>query len=43
MEKDVRRSQNAGFVTHLIKPVTVETLDRALALAEARRGQVPRT
>jgi signal transduction histidine kinase len=36
MEMDVSRSRTAGFVTHLIKPVSVETLDRALA--EARRS-----
>ena len=30
MEQDVVRGQNAGFVTHLIKPVRMESLEKAL-------------
>jgi CheY-like chemotaxis protein len=33
MEEDVSRSQAAGFVAHLTKPVTVQALDRALSAA----------
>ncbi len=33
MEEDVRRSYDAGFVTHLTKPVRMESLDEALAAA----------
>jgi signal transduction histidine kinase len=33
METDLRRSQAAGFVTHLIKPIGIEALDRALSTA----------
>jgi signal transduction histidine kinase len=33
MPMDVSRSQEAGFVSHLVKPVSVEKLDQALALA----------
>jgi CheY-like chemotaxis protein len=33
MEADVIRSQAAGFATHLIKPVGIEALDRALSVA----------
>ena len=36
MEEDVSRSQAAGFVAHLTKPVTVEALDGALAAAADR-------
>ena len=32
MEEDVTRSKLAGFVTHLTKPVRVESLEKALAL-----------
>jgi signal transduction histidine kinase/ActR/RegA family two-component response regulator len=32
-ENDVSRSQTAGFITHLTKPVRIETLERALDLA----------
>jgi CheY-like chemotaxis protein len=35
-EQDVNRSHAAGFVTHLTKPVRVESLDRALAAALAK-------
>jgi PAS domain S-box-containing protein len=36
MDEDVARSQRAGFLQHLIKPVRVQSLDRALAaLAQA--------
>jgi CheY-like chemotaxis protein len=30
MEQDILRGQNAGFVAHLIKPIRVESLERAL-------------
>ena len=30
MEQDVARGKNAGFVSHLIKPVRVESLEKAL-------------
>ena len=33
MEQDVARGKNAGFVSHLIKPVRVESLEKALAEA----------
>jgi signal transduction histidine kinase len=33
MPMDVSRSQAAGFVTHLVKPVSIEMLDNALAEA----------
>src|SRR6185369_12247661 len=33
MEEDIARSQDAGFVTHLTKPVHIESLDRALVVA----------
>ena len=33
MEEDVQRSYDAGFVTHLTKPVKMESLDEALAAA----------
>jgi signal transduction histidine kinase len=36
MEEDVSRSQAAGFVTHLTKPVTVQALDSALSAASHR-------
>ena len=29
-EEDVRRSRDAGFVEHLLKPVTLEVLDEAI-------------
>jgi len=31
MEQDVLRGQNAGFVVHLIKPVRIESLEKALS------------
>jgi CheY-like chemotaxis protein len=31
MEEDVSRSQCAGFLRHLTKPVRIQTLDEALA------------
>ena len=31
MEQDVKRGQNAGFIAHLIKPVRVESLEKALS------------
>jgi CheY-like chemotaxis protein len=33
MEQDVARSQAAGFMVHLVKPVRVQALDDALATA----------
>lgn len=33
MEQDIARGQQAGFVTHLTKPVRVESLDNALAMS----------
>jgi signal transduction histidine kinase len=36
MEEDISRSQAAGFVAHLTKPITVEALDGALAAATDR-------
>ncbi len=36
MEEDVSRSQSAGFVTHLTKPVTMQALDSALSAASLR-------
>lgn len=36
MDEDVSRSQAAGFITHLTKPVTVQALDGALSAATAR-------
>jgi signal transduction histidine kinase len=36
MEEDVSRSQAAGFVAHLTKPVSVEALDGALSAATDR-------
>jgi CheY-like chemotaxis protein len=36
MEEDVSRSQAAGFVAHLTKPITVEALDSALSAANDR-------
>jgi PAS domain S-box-containing protein len=37
MEEDVARTQTAGFMMHLTKPVRVESLDNALARAFAAR------
>lgn len=37
MEEDVQRSYAAGFITHLTKPVKIESLDQALASALHRR------
>jgi signal transduction histidine kinase/CheY-like chemotaxis protein len=39
MEDDVRRSQAAGFVDHLVKPVTIEALGRALNRAQQAMRQ----
>ncbi len=39
MEEDVRRSEAAGFIAHLTKPVSVQTLDSALAIASGRAAQ----
>jgi len=36
MEEDMARSQNAGFASHLVKPVRVESLEAALAAAFPR-------
>jgi signal transduction histidine kinase/CheY-like chemotaxis protein len=35
MEQDIARSQSAGFLVHLTKPVRVQTLEKALAQARA--------
>jgi signal transduction histidine kinase/ActR/RegA family two-component response regulator len=37
MEHDVKRSREAGFLEHLTKPVTMATLDEAMARVMARR------
>ncbi len=34
MEQDIARSRAAGFVAHLIKPVRIEALERAIAAAQ---------
>ena len=31
MDEDIARSRNAGFVSHLVKPVRVQSLEAALA------------
>jgi hypothetical protein len=31
MEEDIRKSQEAGFEEHLIKPVTIEKLEAVIA------------
>ena len=36
MDEDMNRSREAGFVTHLTKPVSIHALDRALALLANR-------
>ena len=33
MEEDIQKSKNVGFITHLIKPVRIQSLDEALAAA----------
>ena len=33
MEEDIARSRNAGFASHLIKPIRVQSLEAALAAA----------
>jgi CheY-like chemotaxis protein len=39
MENDLAQSRQAGFVAHLIKPVSMQALDEALAsLAETEAG-----
>jgi PAS domain S-box-containing protein len=38
MEQDVARSLEAGFVSHLVKPVRIESLESALATAVAALG-----
>ncbi|MFY9823362.1 MAG: ATP-binding protein [Thermoanaerobaculia bacterium] len=38
MEEDLRRSREAGFLEHLVKPVDVEKLKAALARASAARA-----
>jgi signal transduction histidine kinase len=37
MSEDMERSREAGFVTHLTKPVSVAALDKALSLLVTRR------
>ncbi len=39
MPMDMTRSQVAGFVSHLMKPVSIEELDQALTLACQRAGR----
>ena len=39
MEQDVTRGKNAGFIAHLIKPIRVDTLERALSAAGGDRRQ----
>ena len=34
MEEDITRSRAVGFVTHLIKPVRIQSLEQALALVK---------
>jgi CheY-like chemotaxis protein len=41
MEEDVSRSEAAGFVAHLIKPVSVQALDGALAAVQGRNPGTP--
>jgi PAS domain S-box-containing protein len=38
MEEDLRRSREAGFLEHLVKPVDIDKLKAALARAAAVRG-----
>ena len=38
MEEDLKRSQNAGFIAHLTKPVRVESLEAALHKATRPNG-----
>jgi DNA-binding response OmpR family regulator len=33
-EEDIARGQTAGFVTHLIKPVRIQSLEYALAMVK---------
>jgi CheY-like chemotaxis protein len=35
MEEDIARGRAAGFVTHLIKPVRIQSLENALALVRS--------
>lgn len=39
MEQDISRGKIAGFAEHLIKPVSVQALDKALASAEVLSGR----
>jgi len=43
MDADVSRSRAAGFIEHLTKPVSIDSLDRALARArkQLESGAVP--
>ena len=38
MEEDLKRSQNAGFIAHLTKPVRIESLEAALHKATRSNG-----
>jgi CheY-like chemotaxis protein len=38
MEQDIARSLQAGFVSHLVKPVRIESLESALATAVSAIG-----
>jgi CheY-like chemotaxis protein len=37
MLEDMQRSRDAGFTTHLTKPVSIAALDKALAVLTAAR------
>jgi signal transduction histidine kinase len=39
MEADIMRTKAAGFISHLTKPVNVDALDKALALAQGNGGE----
>ncbi len=37
MEEDIRRSEEAGYVEHLVKPIHMERLEAAIARASGKR------
>ena len=43
MEEDVNRSQEAGFIAHLTKPVSMQLLDAALTVAQSARSKANET
>jgi len=43
MQQDISRSHAAGFVAHLTKPIGVQALESALALAHGRATSTPKT